>query len=203
MWRSGQESSNWNHLSSQKSLSAWSWRLWSWIGGESTSNQISIQHQLVWKDDCYQWLGFGISHKWIKGAIWGWEWRPHRPWLLLKGDYLKPKRFFGSESDQGEGIIMVMITLDQRRFCIFCVDCISPEWCRPPLSCPGCCPATGRTYCRIAARLAPSLVLITMMKIILSLTMTMIRPFVSKGIMEQSPGRLAEHLYTAPPCHKE
>ena len=29
------------------------------------------------------------------------------------------------------------------------------------------------------------------------------RPFVSKGIMEQSPGRLAEHLYTAPPCKNQ
>ena len=29
------------------------------------------------------------------------------------------------------------------------------------------------------------------------------QPFVSKGIMEQSPGRLAEHLYTAPPCNQD
>ena len=29
----------------------------------------------------------------------------------------------------------------------------------------------------------------------------MSRPFVSNGIMEQSPERLAEHLYTAPPCN--
>ena len=31
----------------------------------------------------------------------------------------------------------------------------------------------------------------------------MSRPFVSNGIMEQSPGRLAEHLYTAPPCNNQ
>ena len=83
------------------------------------------------------------------------------------------------------------------------VSICSPEWCRLPQSCQGCCPAIGPTCCRIAALLAPSLDLIIIIVINMILVMIVrLRPFVSKGIMEQSPGRLAEHLYTAPPCLK-